>query len=1609
MEREVNYLVLRYLENLLSKEDYESLKEKIIPRLDLPKIHNWSGNQLAIGFEELSRTRFHFPSKYLIDIFEKMMIKSKTPLYNLDNLESAEEEDKEASLVGKTRKLPFSLKKRNFRNFERSQNLHRDFSQNLPGGHQSIQKFEKVKTVYGHAVLGEQGMSISCIEFDYSNKYIITGSDDKLIKIWLVLNGSLQGVLCGHEDVIMDLHVSTCNRYVISAGKDGLVIIWDLKLCKKLHVCKEHKGAVNQIKTVYTKLAASENQLLYTCGDDGLINIYNLDLIENPDIGKDADENTVQTRRAKPKVKKDPLFLFALSSIEFTGLKKDKKIDSIDFSNKRGLLFAGCYGGDLLIWRNDNYRREKFMKVAYELVSKIKYHDQILHLIAISPDDNYFLTGDTDGKVNIWRPPETAQDINELIGDISKDRNPAGNKQKGCFRKHLVATIDGSSEFSISQCDSVEWSYRGRYALASFGGKEERSNNEKSIIYIWDQRKQEIIHKLGSKASGIVLENYTFVLEAHPKDENYFMSGGGAGKVILWDIRTGTQIKSFKEFGHYHRDNNMLDEVFDGKFSSCGNFFAVSTIWGTFSIYSIFNKETYLSTPIEQFFHRDKSAEMSSDIYNIEAPILVNFDRLKQPDQTPLPILGEITSLNDPDQCTKKYMFGLSERIEKYGKDHKFCEDYAVQNEPYFFLNSRNEENQSNHESGSADSIMSSENEENKRDRPVYYDRHNDEFDRESDEDFIVDLENRSNGVRRMPRRTDNPPQPQQPQRQNEGIRQRQERERRRRERNRRRGDDDNSDEDEFIIQDMVENEESEASIDFVMRDEESSVNHTRPNPLYASRSPINESESEEEVIENGVLEKHESCKVVLPSSDWIIPNDAIDGDQIMPVGHYLSINCNEDYQFEQKMEGKGYKIDIEEAQRMIKRDKSNLDCALCKKKGGEGSLIGPFKYFINDLATDEMIYWFHRECLERNDIVEKVSTYEFSKIQECVNQWILNEGNECQRCFTTGASISCTVCKDSYHGFICSFLRLGFDYDGNLVCIRCLKDTLRSQLTDEFLDQVDKSLMEKDFYKNKDRKMFYEQLPGVYTPQIEDEVYFIFQAYEEVVGYYMNHFFSLEDNRDRPIEDYINKFLCHKLTDNNDLTHKPLRCKISNIEYRLPSATTFEINQKLGIKNMDFVIESEVRLQVLEPEQLEEMEFSITYFNHSTREESISMNYLIPLNSFIQSISEEELSEIQGHTLKLSDIHESPLDLIDVVDFEPEVYSNCNFKCVFFKQVCNANPDGHRLRANALGRNLSLRLGRLSIWDIKRASATSTPIKDNLQKNYIENRGFNPENYECAFDEVKTRRLVETIDAFIKNNSYSEFFKDEVTDEITPDYLNIIPVEMNLFTIRDNLESGHYRSKEMLLKDLKLIEDNCIEFNSENSEISKHAKNVHENLKKIFVKAFSYKLRDIPRRTSSLRSRENGIEQEGMNKRNPKKLGSLRKRNARQRTSIDYKEDSEEEKAFKKPTPQRNKRRMLDEESDPSLEDNNFKIDLQQPNSLRRSSRNRNVVSMKEPDTPPGEKGLMRRTLRKREVKEESKNNGVNGISTRQSRGKQSQQNSEFSENGDNYEYEDY
>jgi hypothetical protein len=275
------------------------------------------------------------------------------------------------------------------------------------------------------------------------------------------------------------------------------------------------------------------------------------------------------------------------------------------------------------------------------------------------------------------------------------------------------------------------------------------------------------VGKYGSKDSNIELKNLTFVLETHPYYENYFISGSEAGKVIIWDIHNGSIIKSFTETGIYHREPNLIDEIFDGKFSSWGKHFVMSSVSGTFSIYSIFEKESYLATPVEQFFHLDGLQDTTYNAYNEHQPNLCNFDRMKYPEQPPSPILGERT--HSRTISTIEYNQNYNDRYQKCSKEWKFCENYAEEFAPYVFqskywyttfidrqagdarFNDNNPNN--NQENNNDNSDIDARNRQPVRDS-LYYDPANDNFDRDSDEDFIIDQAPDRTSTRRTVRRT---------------------------------------------------------------------------------------------------------------------------------------------------------------------------------------------------------------------------------------------------------------------------------------------------------------------------------------------------------------------------------------------------------------------------------------------------------------------------------------------------------------------------------------------------------------------------------------------------------------------------------------------------------------------------------------------------------------------------------------------------------------------------------------------------------------------------------------------------------------------------------------
>jgi WD40 repeat protein len=83
--------------------------------------------------------------------------------------------------------------------------------------------------------------------FTSDDKWIVSGSTDRTIKIWDAASGSLTTTLSGHATAVSVLAISPDGKYLASGGADGEIRIWDAaSLERTAHpppACKEDHGA----------------------------------------------------------------------------------------------------------------------------------------------------------------------------------------------------------------------------------------------------------------------------------------------------------------------------------------------------------------------------------------------------------------------------------------------------------------------------------------------------------------------------------------------------------------------------------------------------------------------------------------------------------------------------------------------------------------------------------------------------------------------------------------------------------------------------------------------------------------------------------------------------------------------------------------------------------------------------------------------------------------------------------------------------------------------------------------------------------------------------------------------------------------------------------------------------------------------------------------------------------------------------------------------------------------------------------------------------------------------------------------------------------------------
>ncbi|XP_022972302.1 bromodomain and WD repeat-containing protein 1-like [Cucurbita maxima] len=444
-----------------------------------------------------------------------------------------------------------------------------------------VQKMQNIKRLRGHR------NAVYCAIFDRMGRYVITGSDDRLVKIWSMDTAYCLASCRGHEGDITDLAVSSNNAVVASSSNDFVIRVWRLPDGLPISVLRGHTGAVTAI--AFSPRAAYQ---LLSSSDDGTCRIWDARSSSQSApriyVPRPLDSVTAAARNSVSSVSTLPqshqIFCCAFNAcgtIFVTGSSDTLarvwsaykgNNDNPDQPNHEIDVLAGH--------ENDvNYVQFSGCAVASRFTTTDIAKEDNVHKFKNSwfTYDN-IVTCSRDGSAIIWVP--RSRRSHGKVGRWTRAYHlkvppPPMPPQpaRGGPRQRILPTPRG--------VNMIIWSLDNRFVLAAIMD---------CRICVWNASDGSLVHSLTGHTES------TYVLDVHPSNPRIAMSAGYDGKTIVWDIWEGTPIRIY-EISHF--------KLVDGKFSSDGTSIILSDDVGQLYILSTGQGESQQDAKYDQFFLGD--------------------------------------------------------------------------------------------------------------------------------------------------------------------------------------------------------------------------------------------------------------------------------------------------------------------------------------------------------------------------------------------------------------------------------------------------------------------------------------------------------------------------------------------------------------------------------------------------------------------------------------------------------------------------------------------------------------------------------------------------------------------------------------------------------------------------------------------------------------------------------------------------------------------------------------------------------------------------------------------------------------------------------------------
>ncbi|XP_024019306.1 bromodomain and WD repeat-containing protein 3 [Morus notabilis] len=477
-----------------------------------------------------------------------------------------------------------------------------------------LQKMQNIKKLRGHR------NAVYCAIFDRSGRYVITGSDDRLVKIW-----SMETALClascrGHEGDITDLAVSSNNAVVASGSNDFVIRVWRLADGMPVSVLQGHTGAVTAI--AFSPRPNAVFQLL-SSSDDGTCRIWDARSSQcKPRIYQPKPSDALSGKNNVPS-NNGPSTSNASQSHQI--LCCAFNADGTVFVTGSSDTFARVWSTlksntddpeqpmhemDVLSGHEDDVNYVQFSGCA--VASKSSLFDSLKEENIPKFKNSWFchdniVTCSRDGSAIIWVP--RSRRSHGKVGRWTRAYHlkvppPPLPPQpsRGGPRQRFLPTPRG--------VNMIVWSLDNRFVLAAIMD---------CRICVWNAVDGSLVHSLtGHTAS-------SYVLDVHPFNPRIAMSAGYDGRTIVWDIWEGTPIRIY-QIGDF--------KLVDGKFSADGTSIVLSDDVGQIYLINTGQGESQKDSKYDQFFlgdYRPVIRDTSGNVLDQETQLLVYQRNIQDP------------------------------------------------------------------------------------------------------------------------------------------------------------------------------------------------------------------------------------------------------------------------------------------------------------------------------------------------------------------------------------------------------------------------------------------------------------------------------------------------------------------------------------------------------------------------------------------------------------------------------------------------------------------------------------------------------------------------------------------------------------------------------------------------------------------------------------------------------------------------------------------------------------------------------------------------------------------------------------------------------------------